>query len=222
MFAEDGQAFADVGEVGVGVELVRVAQDRGRLVVEGGGDDPVAQHGLGAAAGAEVVRGPTGGHLHIAGRMRRLELAGHPGAQRAFLGVGGIGAGLGQGLAVGAAVHVDVFHADQPGPGGLGGGQHAGLEGGEQLDPLGVGRIQGLVDDLGAGGGGGGEGGVAGVAAQDLDVVGDRGGAGAVDQPHPLTAAAQGVQGRETDGAGPEDHMLWGSVHAQSTPRWLV
>jgi hypothetical protein len=38
-----------------------------------------------------------------------------------------------------------------------------------------VGRVEGLVDDLGAVGGGGGERGVAGVAAEDLDVVGDRG-----------------------------------------------
>jgi hypothetical protein len=52
-----------------------------------------------------------------------------------------------------------------------------------------------LVDDLGALGGGGGEARVAGVAADDLDVVGDRGGAGAVDQPHALAPAAQGIQG---------------------------
>jgi hypothetical protein len=52
-----------------------------------------------------------------------------------------------------------------------------------------LGRVEGLVDDLGAVGGGGGEGGIAGVAAQDLDVVGHRGGAGAVDQPHSLAAA---------------------------------
>src|SRR6266508_4158187 len=33
----------------------------------------------------------------------------------------------------------------RPGPGGFGGGKHAGREGGEQLDPLVVGRVEGLV-----------------------------------------------------------------------------
>jgi hypothetical protein len=150
--------------------------------------------------------------------MRRLELASHPGAKLPLLGVGGTGAGLGQGLAGRAAVHVDVFHADQPGAAGLGGGEDAGLQAGEQLDPLVVGRVEGLVDDLGAAGGGGGEGRVAGVAAEDLDVVGDRGGPRAVDQPHPLTPAAQGVQGGETDRAGPKDHMPWLPVRAGSAP----
>jgi hypothetical protein len=127
--------------------------------------------------------------------------------------MGGIGVGLGEGLAVGAAVQVDVLHADQPSPGGLGGGEHAGLQAGEQLHPLVVGRVQGLVDDLGTPGGGGGKGGVAGVAAEDLDVAGDRGGAGAVDHPHVLAPAAQGVQGSQADGARPEDHMPWRGVH---------
>ena len=62
---------------------------------------------------------------------------GHPGAQLAFLGVGRIGAGLGKGLAGGTPVHVDVLHADQPRAGGLGGCEHPGLQGGEQLHPLG-------------------------------------------------------------------------------------
>jgi len=121
-------------------------------------------------------------------------------------------------LAVGAAVHVDVLHADQPGAGGLGGGEDAGLQAGEQLDPLVVGRVEGLVDDLGAVGGGGGDGGVAGVAAEDLDVVGNRGGAETVDQPGGLAAARQDVQGGQADGPGSEDHMLWLGVHAESAP----
>src|SRR6476659_10629843 len=151
-------------------------------------------------------------------RSPSIDWAPPRGPQYSFPGVGGIGAGLGQGLAVGAAVHVDVLHADQAGPAGLGGGQDAGLEGGEQLRPLVVGRVEGLVDDPGAAGGGGGEGGVAGVPAEDLDVVGDRGGAGAVDQPGGLAAAAQGVQGGQADGPGPEDHVLWPGVHAESAP----
>jgi len=91
VLAQDSQAFADVGEVGVGVGLVRIAQDAGGLAGQRGRDDPVAEDGLGAAAGPEVVRGPADGHLDVAGRMRRLELAGHAGPERAFLGVGGIG-----------------------------------------------------------------------------------------------------------------------------------
>jgi hypothetical protein len=91
----------------------------------------------------------------------------------------------------------------------LGGREHAGLQGGDQLHPLVVGRVESLVDDLGALGGGGGKPRVAGVAAEDLDVVGDGGGAGAVDHPHWLPAAAQGVQGGQADGAGSEDHLPW-------------
>src|SRR6185312_4729537 len=116
VFAEGGEAFADVGQVGVGVGLVGVAQDSGGLAGQGGRDDPVAQHRLGAAAGTEVVRGPADDHLDVAGLVGGQELAGHAGPQCSFLGVGGIGAGLGQGLAAGAAVHVDVLHADQAGP----------------------------------------------------------------------------------------------------------
>jgi hypothetical protein len=101
VFAQHGQAFADVGDVGVG--LVGVADDGGGLAGQGGWDDAVAQHRLGAAAGAEVVRGPAGGHLDPAGLMGGMELTGHPGAQLSFLGVGGIRAGLGQGLAGGRA-----------------------------------------------------------------------------------------------------------------------
>ena len=111
------------------------------------------------------------------------QLAGHPPAQLALLGVGGVVAGLGQRPAGRAPVHVDVLHADQPGPGGLGGGQHAGLQGGELLGPAGVGRVEGLVDDAGAWATAVVKPGSRGVAADDLDVVGNAGGAGAVDHP---------------------------------------
>jgi hypothetical protein len=57
------------GDVGVGVGLVKVAHDRRGLAGKGGWDDAVAEVGLGAAAGAEVVRGPADGHLDVAGRM---------------------------------------------------------------------------------------------------------------------------------------------------------
>src|SRR6185295_4015357 len=103
----------DVGQVGIGVGLVGVAQDSGGLAGQGGRDAPVAQHRLGAAAGTEVVRGPADDDLDVAGLVGGQELAGHAGPQFSLLGLGGIGAGLGQRLAVGAAVHVDVLHADQ-------------------------------------------------------------------------------------------------------------
>src|SRR6266511_5350706 len=176
VLAQDRQAFADVGDVGVGVGLVGVAQDGGGLAGQRGREDAVAQVGLGAAARAEVVRGPAGGDLDPSGLVGGQQLAGHAGAELPLLGVGRMRAGLGEGLAVGAPVHVDVLHADQPGPGGFGGGKHAGLEGGEQLDPLVVGRVEGLVEDL-------------------------------------LAAAAEGLQGGQADGAGPEDHMPWAPTH---------
>jgi hypothetical protein len=51
VFAENGEAFVDVGEVGVGVGLVGVAQDGGGLAGQRGGEDAVAEVGLGCAAG---------------------------------------------------------------------------------------------------------------------------------------------------------------------------
>ena len=81
--------------------LVGVAQDGGRLAGQRGREDAVAQVGLGAAAGAEVVRGPADGHLDPSGLMGGQQLAGHPGAQLPFLGVGAIGAGLGEGWPLG-------------------------------------------------------------------------------------------------------------------------
>ena len=124
--------------------------------------------------------------------------------------MGVVSAVLGERAAGGPSVHVDVFHADQPGPGGFGGGEHAGLQGRELCGPLGVGRVEGLVDHGGAVGDGGGEGGVAGVTADDLDVVGYAGVAGAVDQPDALAAAAERVECSQTDCAGAEDDVPCG------------
>ena len=208
VFAEDGETFADVGDVGVGVRLVGVAEHGGGLAGQGGGEDAVAEVGLGAAAGAEVVRGAADRDLDAAGVVGGEQLARHPAAELSLRGVGVVGAVLGQRASGGAAVHVDVLHADQAGAGGLGGGEHAGLQARELCGPLGVGRVQGLVDDARRRGlTVGGEGGVAGVAADDLDVVGDAGVAGAVDQPDGLAAAAEGVEGGQADGAGAEDDV---------------
>ena len=63
VLAQDGQALADVGDVGVGVRLVGVAEHGGGLAGQGGGEEPVAQVGLGAAAGPEVVRRAADGDL---------------------------------------------------------------------------------------------------------------------------------------------------------------
>jgi len=108
----------------------QVPDDGGGLAGQRCRDDPVAQDGLGAAAGAEVVRGPADGDLDPSGLLGGQELTGHPGAQLSFLCLGGIRAGLGQGLAGGRPVQIDVLHADQPGAAGVGGGQDAGLRGG--------------------------------------------------------------------------------------------
>ena len=94
MLAEDGEAFADVGDVGVGVRLVGVAEDGGGLSGQGGGEDPVAEVGLGAAAGSEVVRGAADGHLDPAGPVGREQLVRHPPTQFSLFGVRGVGAGL--------------------------------------------------------------------------------------------------------------------------------
>ena len=131
--------------------------------------------------------------------------------------MGVVGAVLGERAAGGPAVHVDVLHADQPGAGGFGGGEHAGLQGGELRGPFVVGRVEGLVDHGGALGDGGGEGGVAGVAADDLDVVGHAGVAGAVDEPDGLAAAAQRVEGGQADRAGAEDDVPGGGHAVAST-----
>ena len=101
VFAEDGEAFADVGDVGVGVRLVGVAEHGGGLAGQGGGEDAVAEVGLGAAAGTEVVRGAADRDLDAAGLVGGEQLAGHPAAQLALLGVGGVGAVLGERLAGG-------------------------------------------------------------------------------------------------------------------------
>ena len=115
-----------------------------------------------------------------------------------------VSAVLGQRLPVGAPVHVDVLHADQPRAGGFGGGEDTGLQGRELRRPLRVGRAEGLVDDGRTTGGCDGEQGVAGVPADDLDVIRHPGVPGAVDQPDGLAAASQRVEGGQTDGAGPE------------------
>ncbi|MDJ0344742.1 hypothetical protein QMK19_16455 [Streptomyces sp. H10-C2] len=55
VLAQDGEAFADIGEVAVGVRLVGVAEHGGGPAAQGRPEDEVAEDGLGAAAGAEIV-----------------------------------------------------------------------------------------------------------------------------------------------------------------------
>ena len=85
MFAENGEAFADVGDVGVGVRLVGVAEDGGGLSGQGGGEQPVAEVGLGAAARSEVVRGASDGDRNPAGPVGGEQLGGHLAAELPFL-----------------------------------------------------------------------------------------------------------------------------------------
>ncbi len=207
VFAEDGEAFADVGDVGVGVRLVGVAQDAGGLAGEGGGEDPVAEVGLGAAARPEVVRGASDGDLDPAGLVGGEQLAGHLAAELALLGVRRIGAGLGQRPAGRAPVHVDVLHADQPGPVGLGGGEDAGLQAGELLGPRGVGRVEGLVDHLRAPATSMVNFGSAASPPTTSTPSGTRACPERLTIRTRLAAAEQGVQGGEADRAGAEDDV---------------
>lgn len=71
--------------------------------------------------------------------------------------------------------------------------------------------MNGSANDGRPAGGGDGEVRVAGVSADDLDVVSHRGVAGAVDQPDALAAAAQRVEGGQTDRTGAEDDMPGGA-----------
>ena len=221
MFTEDGEALTDVGDVAVGVGLVEVAEHAGGLAGQGGGEHAVTQVRLGAAAGAEVVRGAADGDFDPSGLVGCEELAGHPSPELALLGVGVVRAVLGERASGGPPVHVDVLHADQAGAGGLGGGQHPGLQGGELCGPLGVGRVEGLVDDAGAPGGCGGEARIAGVTPDDLDVVGNGCVAGTVHEPDALAAASERLEGREPDRPGPEDDVL-GRGHAVASIRAVL
>ena len=216
MFAEDGEAFADVGDVGVGVGLVGVAEDGGGLSGQGGREQSVAEVGLGAASGSEVVRGASDGDRHPAGLVGVEQLGGHPAAESALLGVGGVVAGLGQWPSRWAAVHVDVLHADQPGAMGFGSGEHAGLEGRELRHPTLIWRVHGLIHHLGAAGDVDGELRIGGVAAHDLNPVRYSGGAGAVDHPYRLASAEQRIKGGQPDGTGAEDHVTGSADHALS------
>ena len=210
MFTEDGETLTDVGDVAVGVRLVEVAEDAGGLAGQRGGEHAVTQVRLGAATGAEVVRGAADGDLDPSVLVGREELAGHPSAQLALLGVGVVRAVLGERSSGGPPVHVDVLHADQAGAGGLGGRQHPGLQGGELRGPLGVGRVERLVDDAGTAGSCGGEARIAGVTTDDLDVVGNGSVAGTVHEPDALPAASERLVRRKADRPGPEDDVLRG------------
>ena len=135
MLAEDGESLADVGDVGVGVGLIGVAEDAGGLPVEGGGKEPVAEIGLRATAGTKVVRGASDRDRDVAGLVGGEQLAGHPAAELPLLGVRCVVARFGQGPSGRTAVHVDVLHADQPGAMRLRGGEHSGLEARPVLQP---------------------------------------------------------------------------------------
>ena len=218
MLTEDGETLTDVRDVAVGVRLVEVAQDTGGLACQRSGEHAIPQVRLGTATRAEVVRGTADGDFHASVLVGGEELARHPPTQPALLGVGVVRAVLGEWSPGGPPVHVDVLHADQAGPGGLGGSQHAGLQGGELRGPLGVGRVERLVDDAGTPGSRGGEARIAGVPTHDLDVVGNGCVAGTVHEPDALPAAPERLVRREADRAGPEDDVLRGG-HAVASIR---
>src|SRR4051794_5777050 len=218
MFSQDGEALADVGDVAVGVRLVEVTKNAGGLAGQRSGEHAVAQIGLGAATGTEVVRGAADRDFDATVLMGGEQLAGHPSAELALLGVGVVRAVLGERLPGRSPVHVDVLHADQAGAGGFGGRYYPGLQGRELRGPLGVGRVEGLVDDTGTPGGCGGEARIASVTPDDLDVVGNGGVAGSVQEPHPLAPASERLEGRDADRPGPEDDVLSRSHAVASIP----
>jgi hypothetical protein len=80
VLAEHGEAFADVRDVGVGMRLIGVAQHRRGLAAQCGGEDPVAEVGLTAPSGPDVVGGAPDRHLDASGMVGCEELAGHPSA----------------------------------------------------------------------------------------------------------------------------------------------
>jgi hypothetical protein len=82
-----------------------------------------------------VLRGRPGRR----GLIALQEFHRHVGAKAPLLCVGVVGSVLGQGTSCRAPVHVDVFHADQPGAGGFRRGQHARLQRGKLGAPLVVG-----------------------------------------------------------------------------------
>lgn len=73
--------------------------------------------------------------VRSAGLVCGEQLGGHLGSEFPFLGVCGVVAGLGQWPTSGAAIHIDVLHADKPGPVGLRGGKDTVLECWEFLHP---------------------------------------------------------------------------------------
>src|SRR5687767_8015161 len=216
MLTEHGEAFADVGDVGVGVRLVGVAEDGSGLSGQGGGEEAVAEVGLGAAAGSEVVRGAFDSDSDPPRLVRGEQLGGHLATQLPLLRVRGVVAGLGQRTARRTPVHVDVLHADQPGALGFGSGQHPGLQCRKLLHPTLIRRVQRLIHHPGAAGDLDGELRVGGVATHHLNLLRYSGGARAVDHPHSLPAAEQGIEGGKADRAGTKNDMTDSAVHALS------
>ena len=80
MLAENGQPLADVGDVGIGVRLVGVAENAGGLAVEGGREQSVAEVGLRTAAWPEVVGGAADGDLNPSGPVGGQQLTRHAAA----------------------------------------------------------------------------------------------------------------------------------------------
>jgi hypothetical protein len=118
-----------------------VAYHRSGLVGERRWDHPVADQGLLAGARPEEVRRPTDGDLDAPGIVGGHEVAGHLGADAPLAGVGVVAAVLSERPSVGASVHVDVVHRDQPRIGGLGGGDRRRLQAGELLRPAMIRRV---------------------------------------------------------------------------------
>jgi hypothetical protein len=130
--------------------------------------------------------------------------------------VRGVVAGLGQRTARRTPVHVDVLHADQPGALGFSSGEHPRLQCRKLLHPTLIRRVQRLIHHPGAAGDVNGELRIGGVATHHLDLLRYSGGARAVDHPHGLPTAEQGIEGGTADRAGTKNDITDSAVNALS------
>ena len=133
----------EVGDVGVGVQPVRVAEHLGGLAADQRAEEPAADHGARAHAGPVEVGRPPGHHPQPAGLVGRGQVLPQPGPDGALAGGRGQRPVLGQ-QAVAGPVAVQVLGHDQQRAGRRRRVDHAGLRG--RLAQATGGRRAGALD----------------------------------------------------------------------------
>src|SRR3954454_21185097 len=219
--AEADEVLADIGDEGVGVWHVGAAHHRRGLVGERGRDHPVADQRLPAGARAEEIRRTADADLDAPGVVRGHQVTRHRGAHATLARVRVIAAVLGERASVGPSVHVDVVDHDQPGTGGLRGGDRGRLQAGELLRPAVIQGVQRLIDDPRAARRRGRKGRIADVADHRLNALERLAQPGTVDDAHRLAAASQRLGHRQTDRTGTE-HDVVNDVHHATCGRAAV